>query len=173
MKIKAGFLLVAIIPLLSSCASQRVVLAPVGPNPASVRTTGSKGELQVFSDVIEENDDQNQAAPEPSWYQHSDYSIYNVEGKLVKRVDNTTGHYAQAPRRVALPAGRYVVKARGNDYLSVEVPVVIEPGLTTRVHLDDRWSRPKSMPKNEFVFEPSGQPVGWSAERSGQQTEPK
>jgi len=124
----------------------------------------SKGELQVFSCLDEESDDQNQGSQDPVWYQHSDYSIYNLHGKLVKRVNNTTGHYEQAPRRVALPAGRYIVKAQANDYLQVKLPVTIEPGRTTRVHLDDNWKLPAGTQKRELVYMPNGNPVGWSAE---------
>ena len=90
-----------------------------------------------------------------------------TRGKLVKDVGNTNGHYDTAPETVPLPPGNYTVKARAKDYLSVLVPVVIEAGRITSVHLDDRWHPPKSTPTTEFVFEPGGQPVGWSAERPG------
>jgi hypothetical protein len=95
------------------------------------------------------------------WFQHTDYSIYNLHGKLVKRVDNSTGHYEQAPQRVALPAGHYLVKARAKDYLQIEVPVTIEPGRMTRVHLDDNWKLPANAPRNQLVRMPNGNPVGW------------
>jgi hypothetical protein len=82
----------------------------------------------------------------------------------LKRVDNTTGHYMQAPRRVTLPAGHYLVRARANDYLEVEVPVTIEGGRVTRVHLDDKWRPPANTPKNRLVSLPDGIPVGWRAD---------
>ena len=124
----------------------------------------SKGELQVFSCLDEESDDQNQGSQDPVWYQHSDYSIYNLHGKLVKRVNNTTGHYEQAPRRVALPAGVYLVKTQASDYLWVDVPVTIKLGQTTRVHLDDDWKLPADVSKTELVSLPNGKPVGWQAD---------
>jgi hypothetical protein len=65
---------------------------------------------------------------------------------------------------VALPAGRYFVKAQGKDYLQVEVPITIERGRTTRVHLDDKWNLPADTPKRELVSLPNGNPVGWCAE---------
>jgi len=114
---------------------------------------------------VEQSDDQNQAGDgSPFWYQHSDYSIYTPGGKLVKRVGNTVGHYAQSPDAVALPAGQYVVKARASDYSWVKVPVTVEPGRTTRVHLDDNWKLPAGIPKSALVSLPNGNPVGWRAD---------
>jgi hypothetical protein len=150
--------------LLAGCSSTPVALAPVGPNPVRSERIASQGQLQVFSRLVEQSDDQNQGSDDPLWYQHTDYRIYNLHGKLVKRVDNTSGHYDQAPRRVALPAGQYLVKAQAQDYLQVEVPVTIEAGRTTRVHLDNNWKLPASTSKRELVSTPNGIPVGWRAE---------
>ncbi|MDB6022963.1 MAG: hypothetical protein JWQ04_2820 [Pedosphaera sp.] len=158
----------ALAGLLAGCASTPVVLAPVGPNPAGVRSVASTGTLQVFSSLTAQNDDQMQsfldedsAALNPSWNQHTDYKIYTLDGKLVKRVDNTIGHYAEAPRRVALPPGRYLVKAQAQDYSLAEVPVKIERGRTTRVHLDDQWKPLANAPNRGVVTLPNGNPVGW------------
>jgi hypothetical protein len=153
-----------VVSLLVGCSSTPVALAPVGPNPVGVQRTASKGELQVFSNLDEQSDDQNQGSEDPVWHQHTDYRIYDLHGKLVKRVDNTIGHYEQAPRLVALPAGKYLVKAQAKDYLRVEVPVTIEPGRVTRVHLDDNWKLPADTSKRELVSMPNGNPVGWRAE---------
>ena len=163
MKSNATLLLIGIIPFLSSCASQRLVLAPVGPNPLQSNVSaGNTGFLRVFSErePVSEGDT-------PIFYQPSEYKIYSAHGQLVKDVGNTNGHYDTAPRTVPLPAGRYTVKARAKDYLTVVVPVVIESGRTTSVHLDDRWRGPHDVPRAEFVFEPNGEPVGWSAEPPG------
>jgi hypothetical protein len=43
----------------------------------------------------------------------------------------------------------------------VRVPVLIERGRTTRIHLDDRWNIPANTPRSEFVWMPAGVPVGW------------
>ena len=51
------------------------------------------GELQVFSALEEESDNQNQGSTDPVWYQHADYSVYDAHGKLLAQIDNTTGHY--------------------------------------------------------------------------------
>jgi hypothetical protein len=141
-----------------------VSLGPVGPNPVGVRKDGSEGELQVFSRLVSQKDDQNQAGDgEPIWHAHTDYSIYNLNGKLVQHVDNTIGHYAERPTRVALPAGTYLVKAQAQDYLRVEVLVTIAPGRTTSVHLDDKWKPSTDEPKKEVATAPNGNPVGWLA----------
>jgi hypothetical protein len=158
------FLGTGLVSLLVGCSSTPVALAPVGPNPFGSQRMASKGELQVFSCLVAQSDDQNQGSEDPVWYQHSDYNIYNLHGKLLKRVNNTIGHYEQTPRRVALPAGRYIVKAQANDDLQVKLPVTIEPGRTTRVHLDDNWKLPAATQKRELVSMPDGNPVGWRAE---------
>jgi hypothetical protein len=153
-----------LLALLVGCSSTPVALAPVGPYPAGNERIVSKGELQVFSNPAEQSANENQGSKDPVWYQHTDYNIYNLQGKLVKHVDNTNGHYEQAPRRVNLAPGRYIVKAQAKDYLQVEVPVTIERGRTTRVHLDDKWNLPADTSKRELVSLPNGNPVGWRAE---------
>ena len=150
-----------LISLLVGCSSTPVAIGPVGPNPAGSERMTSKGELEVFSNLAEQSDDQNQGSTDPVWYQHTDYRVYDLHGKLVKRVSNANGHYGRAPRRVALPAGQYLVRAQAKDYLQVEVPVTIERGRTTRVHLDDNWKPPADTPKKELVTLPNGNPVGW------------
>jgi len=153
-----------LLAVLIGCSSTPVDLARVGPNPAGIERTASKGGLQVFSSLAEENDDQSQGSTDSFWHQHTDYSIYDSQGKRVERVNNTIGQYERTPRMVTLPAGRYVVKAEAKDYFWVEVPVTIEPGRTTRVHLDANWQPPANAPKNGLVSMTNGIPVGWRAE---------
>jgi len=149
---------------LAGCSSTPVALGLVGPNPFSDIGMGSEGQLQIFSSLTQESDDQNQGSTDPVWYQHTDYTIRDLHGRLVRRVDNTVGHYSQAPRVVTLPPGRYLVKAQAKDYLQVEVPVTIERCRTTRVHLDDNWKPPPVAPKRDVVSMPDGTPVGWRSE---------
>jgi hypothetical protein len=159
----AGVVLVA-----AGCSTTPVALAPVGPNPTPSERMTATGELQVFSALEEESDNQNQGSTDPVWYQHADYSVYDAHGKPIARIDNTTGHYEQSPRRVALPPGQYLVRAPAKDYLQVEVPVTIERGRLTRVHLDDKWQLPPATPKTELVSTPGGEPVGWKADLTNQ-----
>ncbi len=148
-----------LILLLVGCSSTPIVLAPVGPNPVGVKSMASQGNLQVFSDLVGRTEGDN-----PAWYQHTAYYIYDLHGKMVKHVDNTVGRYEQAPRLVALPPGKYLVKAKANDFLWVAVPVTIEPGRTTRVHLADNWTPPLDASKRELVSLPNGNPIGWRAD---------
>jgi hypothetical protein len=164
MRIYTTFILFGIIPLLASCASQPITLAPVGPNPFAVGASIGTGHLQVFSCLAERSDDQNQGSTDPVRYQHTDYNIYDVRGKLVRHVDNNLGHYSTSPRLVSLQPGNYTVRARSKESLSVEVPVVIERGRTTKVHLDENWKPPAGAQQTEIVSAPGGYPVGWRAD---------
>ena len=147
--------------LLAGCASAPVALAPVGPSPVAAGGAGSKGQLQVYSAWEGRTEGNN-----PVWYQHADYTLYDQAGRRLRYVDNTVGNYERAPRIVTLPAGKYLVKAQADDYLRVAVPVVIEPGRITRVHLDGNWRPPASASAAELVSVPSGYPVGWRAPSS-------
>lgn len=148
-----------LVSLLVGCSSTPVVLAPVGPNPVGPESMVSQGNLEVFSSLVGRTEGDN-----PTWYQHTDYYIYDLHGKTVRHVDNTIGYYAKAPCRVALPAGKYLVKAKANDFSWVDVPVTIERGRTTRVHLADNWQVPTNTPQKELVSMPNGNPIGWRAD---------
>ena len=159
------FLGTGLISVLAGCISTPpVAVAPVGPNPFGSRSLSSKGALQVFSCLTAQSDDQNQGSKDPIWYQHTDYCVYDLRHKLLKHVFNTVGHYEEAPRVLPLPAGTYFVKAQASDYFWVDVPVTIEPGRTTRVHLDDHWGITGEAAK--LVSLPNGKPVGWRSEVS-------
>ena len=145
--------------LWTGCASNPVVLAPVGPNPTRLPGPDDQGQLEVFSAREEQVEGDTSV-----WYQHADYNVYDSNGRKVRHVGNTVGHYDEAPRRIDLPAGGYLVKAPAKDFLWVEVPVVIEPGRITRVHLDDRWQPPANTPNAQLVTLPASHPVGWRAE---------
>jgi len=142
--------------LLAGCSTTPLALAPVGPSPAVVESAASEGQLQVFSRMRGRSEGNN-----PPWYQHSDYTIYDLQGKVVERVHNTTGHYAKAPCLVALPTGSSLVKAKASDYFWVDVPVTIKRGRTTEVHLDNKWQIPGEASTKELVSLPNGHPVGW------------
>jgi len=125
--------------------------------------TSDEGELQVFSNLAEQSDDQNQASEDPVWYQPTDYEIYDIHGMRLKHVENSSGHYGEVPKRVVLPVGRYIVVAQARDYLDVKVPVSVERGRTTRVHLDGNWKPPMNTAKGKLVRLPNGHPIGWRA----------
>jgi hypothetical protein len=151
--------------LLAGCVSVPVTLAPVGPNPVLRPTDASTGQLEVFSALEDRTEGSND---EFDWPQHADYTVWSQRGTLVKRVENTVGHYAEEPRVITLPVGSYIVQGRAKDFWLVEVPVVIAGGETTKVHLDDNWTVPGGLPESEFVYTPNGFPVGWSTKPGSQ-----
>ena len=142
--------------LVTGCSMTPMVLAPVGPNPAGFQTTTGTGQLEVFSALSERSEGDN-----PTWYQHSDYYLCDSYGHRLGHVENAPGYYAQSPRLVILPPGKYMVEARAKGMFRVEVPVVIKPGEMTKVHLDGNWRPLAETPKIEIVKAPSGYPVGW------------
>jgi hypothetical protein len=87
-----------------------------------------------------------------------------LDGKRIKHVFNSIGHYNEVPRTITLPPGEYLVRAETKNRMRVDVPVVIEQGRTTRVHLEAHWEPPTEITKAELVSLPDGFPVGWRAE---------
>jgi hypothetical protein len=153
--------------ILAGCASVPTLLSPVGPDPSEHGASDPKGHLQIFS-VVEPQSEGDDAV----WYQHSSYVIYNEQGKRFKYVGNTTGKWDKTPQTVLLPAGRYTVTARaeGYRYVLVNVPIVIEPGKTTVVHLEQGWNPPPGSGA-EIVCASSGYAVGWRAGSSAPSSE--
>jgi hypothetical protein len=156
MKIILLILVTGMASFLAGCSSPPLALAPIGPGPAGRGSMASGGELEVFSKMVGRSQGNN-----PSWRQHSDYYIYDLQGRLIKHVRNTVGYYERAPGLVALPAGNYLVKARAKDYFWVDVPVAIRSGETTAVYLDKSWNIPSDADTNEVVYLPDGYPAGW------------
>jgi len=100
---------------------------------------------------------------------HTDYKIYSADGKLFKQVRNVRGMNDSKPTAVSLPPGAYTIEAeaeRKGDLaaLSVVVPVVIDPGLVTAVHLESKW-RPRDARDggDEVVRLPDGRIIGCKA----------
>ena len=164
---RATYLLLGVISLMVSCASETVVSDLVGPNPVRSATSAGAGYLRVFSEQEPMTEGFDEGA-NPTYYQHSDYRIYDERWKLVRYVSNAVDKYDPTPRLVSLPPGIYIVKARAKDYVAVQVPVVIQHGRTTSVHLDDGWAPPTGANVNELVIEPNGNPIGWRAHPSRQ-----
>jgi hypothetical protein len=74
---------------------------------------------------------------------HSDYTIYSPSGMNLMRVLDATGPADTEPALVPLPSGRYQVEAQvetsGGGTANVMIPVVIQPGKITVLHLEDDW----------------------------------
>jgi hypothetical protein len=141
------------IALLAGCASQPVALSPVGPS-AQDRAIAGVGYLQVYSDTETHN-----IGDGPPYCPHTGYNIYTPSGVRVKYVPNHIGDMDETPTMVRIPAGDYNVVAESSAYGRVTVPVVIEGGHRTAVHLDREWKPSRT---NEVVRLPDGEPVGWS-----------
>ncbi len=164
MKIKIISIVTAsIIPVFSGCASEPpIALAPVGPGPAASRPAMASGYLQVFSDT-----ETHQIGDDNYYYPHTGYSIHDQSGKVVQYVPNHIGDMDEAPSLVNVPAGKYNIVARSASYGRVTVPVIIESGRTTVVHLDRDWKTTANNNSGQVVRLPDGEAVGWSQGASG------
>jgi len=155
-------LLLGILPMLASCASQPVALAPVGPRPvaeAPFVSASGQGRLQVFTET-----DETEAGQDVPFYPHRDYEIYTADGRRLKRVWNHQAREDMTPAVVTLPAGAYLVKGDAELYGPVTVPVVIRSGQTTRVVLQPGWKPSGEVASSDLVRMPDGYPIGWRAD---------
>lgn len=164
-----------------------IVKEPVGPSPASVSDAASReGRLQVFSarerapsDVNKEMFLGNEFDHNDYLYEkaHTDYFVYDAQGKLVEKVKNASAVKDLSPIPVHLPAGTYRIEAdaelSNGSAFTVDLPVVIKPGLTTAVHLGKDW-KPKAKPVASLplvrIYE--GRIIGWRADASNQEPKP-
>lgn len=127
----------------------------VGPEPVESKAQTGDGILQVFSanemalpratasDVFEKNEVKFDAA-------HTDYAIYDNNGKLVRKVINSKHRNDSSPALVKLGSGQYKVVAKAQTdngwTITCTIPVVIEAGGKTVVHLEPDWR-----PSNKLV----------------------
>jgi hypothetical protein len=142
--------------LLAGCSSAPIKLGPVGPVQSSM--DAPSGWLKVFTAT--------KTVPEGDatyYYPHYGYRIYTESGNFFEFVPNHLGDMDQSPALVKIPAGKYVVAARSEPYNMVTVPIKIEAGKTTEVHLGAHWKVPSNVPTNEIVYFPDGRPVGWKS----------
>ncbi|HSY18786.1 MAG TPA: hypothetical protein VK815_10650 [Candidatus Acidoferrales bacterium] len=144
------------ISLLAGCASQPVALSPVGPEPENHASTAGIGYLQVFSDT-----ETHVIGDGPPYYPHTGYNIYDQSGARIKYVPNHIGNMDESPTLVRVPAGNMKIVAESSAYGRVTVPVVIEGGRTTVVHLDREWQPSSNAASNKLVRLPDGEAVGW------------
>ncbi len=152
-----------LVSLLASCTWQPVRLASVGPPPLPSERVGSEpgqGELQVFTET--EEYDVSKDAP---YFPHSDYQIYTLDGKHLKRVWNSHSHDDESPAVVDLPAGTYLVRAEAEFCGEVLVPVVVKPRTLTPVMLQPGWKPGLNIAPSELVKCPAGYFIGWKAEQ--------
>lgn len=144
----------------SGCLSGPIALSPVGPDVRDSAGAGTKGYLQVFT--AKEKSIPIASDDPTSFNLHTGYDIKDAAGKSVQFVANHSSNMDEWPNAVKLPAGTYVIVAESTCCGQVTVPVVIEKGKTTVLHLDSNWSPSAQTPTNQLVFLPDGAAVGWS-----------
>jgi hypothetical protein len=150
-----------IIPVVAGCASNPLALATVGPQPGRPAAPGLQGSVQVFS-ATQTSNPIGDIGSASYFHPHSGYQIKAASGQPVRFVFNHASDMDEWPDLVNLPPGHYQIEAQSACCGLVSVPVVIENGRTTVVHLDRNWSAPSHTPANQVVFLPNGESVGWS-----------
>jgi len=149
--------------LLAACSSAPVVLAPVGPAPASGEAAFGEGTLKVYTAT-----ETHEIGEDTYYYPHTGYEIYAEDGKPLHYVANHFGDMDDAPMTVRLPGGRYTIRAQADGCGRVTVPVVIRAGQLTRVNLE-AWGRKRKPVTDEstVVRLPNGYVAGWRAMEPG------
>ena len=104
--------------------------SPVRPGNLDHGIELPPGYLKVYSASDEFNDGDG------SYFPHSSYAIYTIDGKLFKNVKNQRFPADEIPEVVALPVGTYAVIARSERDGYGRVLVVIKEGQQTIVDLD-------------------------------------
>jgi hypothetical protein len=161
----------------AGCAapSQQSRLPGVGPAPAPVAQATGEGFLQVYS--ARERVPTNLNGEEFVWNNdygrneflygaaHTGYALYRQGGQLLQSVPNARGMNDAQPTLLSLAPGSYEVKAEAVEYdgvvSTVTVPVCIEPGLTTLVHLDGNGNTSVPRTDDRWVRLANGSIVGW------------
>ena len=184
MKFSYSFVLTSTLIWAVGCTSTSHLtqLAPVGPALTEAPQKQGAGDLEVYSarvrvpvDLNREeffwNNDfgKNDFLYEPS---HTSYTIYTADGALLRKVRNAKDMGDANPTLVDLPPGEYQIQAEAEDYggctFAVTIPVFVEPGLTTVVHLDGGWQPPRGLDAKSTVKLPNGSYVGWRAAARGE-----
>src|SRR5438477_13105795 len=166
MKYTNYFFPIGLIVLASGCAFNRdlVLQTTVGPPPFETGTGSPEGRLAVYSTL-----DTGLSSDPDATAHHSDYRIYSADGKQLKYVHNWVGTFIEDPAVVSHAPGRYNVVARAAASGTVTVPIVIEAGKTTSVHLDGSKPADGRKPsESELVRLPDGWVVGWRAKGDGE-----
>jgi hypothetical protein len=165
LKSSLNVILVLAAIFLSGCviAKHGPVLATVGPQDQSAFVNSTNGMLVVYSAYDVNPSFNNRDSREPVY---SDYDILTSDGKPLPRVHNNSGTLLQDPLAVELTPGKYSVLAFANGYVrKVLVPVIIEAGRTTIIHLEGGgfWPDESAFNQTNAVRLPDGVIVGWKA----------
>jgi hypothetical protein len=150
------FSVLCLTALFAGCSTQprNFATAPVGPVPFVRSNSGPEGTLIVHSAR-----EASMSAPDQVF--HSRYDIRSPDGSHSFSVLNQARAFRE-PQPVLLSPGHYTVVAKARNYGTLTVPVVVQPGRTTVVHLDS-CDRPVSREEagEDCVRLPNGQFAGW------------
>jgi hypothetical protein len=152
--------------VLMGCAASdhSLPIACVGPAPdTAADRVAAKGMLMVYSAYTVTADFDRRDIHRP---EYSDYRLLAADGTALQRVANTSGTILQRPKLVALPPGQYRVVACASGYGWVTVPVRIQAGQTTIVHLQGgvAWPGQPEFTSANAVRLPNGEIVGWKSD---------
>jgi hypothetical protein len=106
-----------------------LILDPVRPG-LDYRMEVSNGYLIVYSATGRVDDG---SVP---YYPHSSYTIYTLDGKLVKTVANHVSDSDETPNLVSLPVGPYLIEAQSEQEGLLRVHVLIRAGALTALNLE-------------------------------------
>lgn len=153
--LRNAILLVAKAILMAGCASAppTIVHETVGPALAAGNEERN-GFLTVYSATAWMTDDDG-----PRLLRHTDYDIDAADGILFKQVSNLD----EEPTRIILPKGDYTIVAQSDTFGTVRVPVAIDAGKLTVLHLEGEkdWEEASAgIRRTELVRLPNGQPIG-------------
>lgn len=151
--------------LVSGCAAGKngLVLNTVGPSPSQSMAAGStNGTLLVYTAYTRNADFFGRDSRRP---EYSDYKIVSADGNLVLRVHNNNGTILQDLKSVELAPGKYNIFARVNGYGHLAIPVMVEGGQTTVLHLEggNSWPNEAAFNATNSVSLPDGRIIGWKA----------
>ena len=150
--------------LVCSCAMLQtpIAVAPVGPEPGNQIAQTATGYLKVYTNVEGYPYDEDNF-----YYVHTDYGIYDLDGKRVKSVQNTESFHSLKPKQVVLPPGHYFVKGWTGANQLAKVPVEIKAGCLTLVNLENNNHELfQKANQDDLVHAPDGRIVGWMASTS-------
>lgn len=134
--------------------------SPLGPRPDALPHRDYLGTLVVYSATEARPD-----GKDTYYYPHTSYEVFR-DGQPFKHIDNGRTLAVETPDRVALPKGDYTVVAQSETAGTVKLPVTIQTGRTTVIHLEEGqdW-RPDvaTADRAKLVRLPNGQPIGYQA----------
>jgi hypothetical protein len=161
------WLAIALVPLLSSCASnsREAVLQPNRQYPADSDGSNlrTRGFLVAFTPEELHFDDKG-----ARFYRHTSYQICKGStGQPFKYVPNYLGKTSEDATVILLPAGPYQIKAQTAHGQPITISIVIRPAVTTTINLEDGRKPPVPLAGELYRVRLKGRNVGWVNDAPG------